>query len=138
MPHILFLLLAFAFELSSGPALYYLFRRSCYDERPGWDILRDRRARADISALANGDRGDKLGIAPDERAVLYSRNRLVRAVVVAGDGASPDVDALSYDRIAQIGEVVGLAAFSKRAFLHFHKIANPSLIGKNGLGPLPR
>src|SRR3989304_8456431 len=100
MPHMLFLLLAFAFELSSGPAGYYLLRGPCYDQRPGRHILRDSRARAYISVLADGYRGDQLGIAPDERAVLYRRDRLFSAVVVAGGGAGPDVHALAPDRIA--------------------------------------
>src|SRR5690606_40887989 len=49
-------------------------------------------------------------IGADEGAVADAGGRLVHAVVVAGDGAGTDVDAGADLGIAQVAEVVGLAA----------------------------
>ena len=46
------------------------------------------------------------------------------AVVVAGDGAGADVDALADDGVAEVAEVVGLGAFADGGFLGFDEVAD--------------
>src|SRR5690606_25518037 len=58
-------------------------------------IPRQRRARAQRGALAHAHRRDQLGIRPDEGIVLDHGLELVDAIVIAGDGARADVDALA-------------------------------------------
>ncbi len=74
------------------------------------DLLGDAAASGDVGAVADGDRGDQGGVGADEDAVADGGLVLVDAVVVAGDDAGADVDAGTDDRVAEVGEVVGLGA----------------------------
>src|SRR5215469_3718161 len=89
IPHILRLLLALF--LVRDPAVQVSLLPGAHSERPGRDVLAHRRAAADVRALPDRDGSDELRVAADEGAVLDRRLILVHAVVVAGDGAGPDV-----------------------------------------------
>src|SRR5687767_1203071 len=56
------------------------------------DILRNRRARSHVGALADRDRRNQLRIAPDEGTVLDDRLVFSDAVVVTGNRPRADVD----------------------------------------------
>ena len=77
---------------------------------PGGHVLGDGAARADVGALAHRDRRHQRGVAADEGAGLDAGGVLVGAVVVAGDGAGPDVDARAHRGVADVGEVRRLGA----------------------------
>src|SRR5690606_7754832 len=73
-------------------------------------------------------------IGADEGAVADAGGRLVHAVVVAGDGAGTDVDAGADLGIAQVAEVVGLAAGAQAGLLGFDEIADVHALGQLGAG----
>ena len=62
-------------------------------ELAGGRVLGDGRAGADVGAARDAHRRDQRRVGADEAVVLDHRAVLVRAVVVAGDGAGADVDA---------------------------------------------
>src|SRR5690348_1533913 len=73
----------------------------------------DRGARADGRTFADPHRCDQRSVGTDERAIADFGNELVDAVVVTGDGAGADVDPGADLGVAEIGEMVGLAAFAQ-------------------------
>ena len=54
-------------------------------------IARNHRACACLGAISDLHRGNEHGVAPDESALTNDRGMLLDPVVVAGDGAGPDV-----------------------------------------------
>src|SRR5204862_7759353 len=67
-------------------------------------VFVDGRARADIGAARDAHRRHQRRIGADEAVVLDHGAVLRRAVVVAGDGAGADVDALAELGVADIGK----------------------------------
>src|SRR5690606_11476478 len=92
------------------PALDVALLAARDGELLGRHVPRDDRARAYRGAGADGYGRHQRGIRADEGAVPDHRTVLVGAVVVAGDGARADVHAAAYGRVADVGQVVGLAA----------------------------
>ena len=68
-------------------------------------VLRHGGAGADGDAVADSYRSDDLGVGADKHVIADYRLEFMKAVIVASDGAGPDVDALSESRVAEIGEV---------------------------------
>src|SRR5262245_35103125 len=100
-----------------GPPLLRHLRASLDGERIRRHILRDHRARADVGALADGQRGHHADVGSDERPVPDLGLGLREAVVVARDRAGADVHAVADGRIADVRQVVGLAAPSNARLL---------------------
>ncbi len=94
------------------PALFCDLSPTSYSQGIGRYVFGNARSRADVCALANSDRRHQRGIAADEGSVFNRRSVLVDAIVIAGDGARPDVHAFTNFGVAQIGEVVGLRTFA--------------------------
>src|SRR6185295_15888576 len=86
-------------------------------------VARDGAARPGGRVLADAHRRHQHVAGTDERAVFDYGLRLVDAVIVAGDGAGADVDALAHQRVAQVGEVIGLAAVTELGLLEFDEIS---------------
>ncbi len=59
---------------------------------------------------------------------------LLTAVVVAGDGACPDVDACADDGVAEVVQVVGLGAFAEGGFFGFDEVAHVGSVADAALG----
>ena len=55
---------------------------------------------------------------------------LVGAVVIANDGASPDVDTATDDGVAQIGQVIGFGFVTNFGRLGFDEIADMHFVGQ--------
>src|SRR5678810_1046220 len=91
-----------SFLLLLDPAVFVDLLAARDTERAGRHVLDDRRAGGDVGPLADPHRSDQLRVAADEGAVLDHRRMLVRAVVVARDGAGADVDLLADRRVAEI------------------------------------
>src|SRR5882672_1943773 len=91
-------------------------------------VLGDRRARADIGAARDAHRGDQGRIGADEAVVLDYRAVLGDAVVIAGDGAGADVDALAELRVANVAQVVRLRLWAEAARLHLDEVADMHLL----------
>ena len=87
---------------------------------------------------ANFDRRDQRTVAADERAFANHRLIFEIAVIIAGDGASADVRACANDRVAQIGQMIGLCALAQMGFFGFDEIADLCLFLQNRSGPEPR
>src|SRR3954447_17531340 len=127
MPHIAsapLLLRRLPRRLLCHPALDVPLLAGADRERARWNVLAHRRAGAHVGILADRHRRDELRVRADESAVLDGRPMLVRAVVVAGDGAGADVAALADHRVAQVGEVIRLAALPERRVLQLHEVAD--------------
>ena len=93
-------------------------------ELAGRRVLGDRRAAADRRAGADLDRRDQDAVAADVRVGADRRAVLVRAVVVGGDAAGAEVDALADVAVAEVGEVVGLGAVAERRVLDLDEVAD--------------
>src|SRR5438093_3996098 len=104
-------LLAFL-GLARRPSLLDDLGRPPHRQGAGRHILRDRRARADVGALTDGDRRHQARVGPDEGAIGALGLVLVDAVVVAGDRPGADVDALTHRRVADGGGMRQLRAAS--------------------------
>src|SRR5262249_35702031 len=87
-------------------------------------VLGQRRAGAGIGARADFDRRHQHRAGADESVVAYLGAPLVRAVVVHSDAAGADVDLASERRVAEICQVIGLAALADDAVLHFDEVAD--------------
>lgn len=69
------------------------------------DVLGDGAAGGGVGPVADGDGGDKVGVAADEAVVADLSAELVLAVVVAGDGAAAEVAVLAHVAVADVGQV---------------------------------
>ena len=67
-----------------------------------------------------------------------SVRHLFDAVVVHGDGAGADVDLAADRRVAEVGEVIRLAAGADLALLHFDEVADVHVLVQHALGPQAR
>src|SRR5207342_2588918 len=103
--------------LLGRPAVLVHLPSSRDAERAGRNVLGDRRSRRDVGALANRHGGDKRRVASDERAVLDDGRVLLRPVVVTGDDAGADVDAVADGRVAEVRQVVRLRPRAERRLL---------------------
>ena len=63
---------------------------------------------------------------------------LVRAVVVRGDRAGAEVDALAERRVADVGEVVGLGAVAERGVLDLDEVADVDVAAERRAGAQAR
>src|SRR6266850_3105703 len=88
------------------------------------NVVGDRGARGDIRAIADSNRRNQSGIAPDKHFVPYRGREFVEAVVVAGDRARADVCFRADLRIAEIREVHRLGALADGALLQLDEIAD--------------
>jgi hypothetical protein len=113
-----------------APARKAQFARGCVggDGGPG----------ADGRAFADPHRRDQCGVGTDERAIADFGDELVDTVVVAGDGAGADVDVAANLGVAEIGEMVGLAAFAQLGLLGFDEVAHVCAGREFGAGPQAR
>src|SRR5664280_2745334 len=102
------------------------------------NVFRDARSRPDVGALSDSNRRNQGGIASNERAVFNRRAVLVHAIVIAGDGARPDVDAFANFGVAKIGEVVGLGTFAQPRLLGLHEVADVRAFANVAPGPQMR
>ena len=62
----------------------------------------------------------------------------VRAVVVANDGAGTDIDVAANGRIADVCQMVDLAAFVDGRFFDFDEVADFDVIVQSRAGSHPR
>src|SRR5262245_13760029 len=103
IPHMLAHLFTFSllhFLHRPLPALDGGLPRARHGQLSGRRILCDGAAGADRGPFAHGDWRYELRIRADERIVLNDGLVLVGAVVIAGDGASADVDVAADGRVA--------------------------------------
>src|SRR5699024_8858558 len=120
------------------PALERRLLRARDRELAGGRIPGDGRTRAAGRVFADGHRRDQRRIRTDERTIGKRGGRLVRTVVNAGDGAGADVLTSADDRIAEVGEVVGLAADPDARVLGLDEIADVRAVGEHAAGAQPR
>src|SRR5262245_20574715 len=108
-------------------ACLFDLRRARQRERSGGHVARHRRPRADHRPLPDAHGRDQLTVRTDERPVLDHRLELLVAVVVARDGAGADVHLLADRRVAEVAEVVGLAALPDDRLLGLDEVAEVHL-----------
>src|SRR5699024_1515119 len=83
------------------------------------------RSGADESAGTDLDRRHQTTVGPDEGFIADDRPVLVDPVIVAGNGARTNVDAVTDGRIAHVAEMIDLAAFAHLGLLDFDKVPDP-------------
>src|SRR5258708_33971119 len=138
MPHMLGLLFRRRLPRRDGN-----LPRARHGQLAGGGVLVDRGPGADIGAAGDAQRRHERRVGADEAVVLDHGAVLRRAVVVAGDGAGADVDALAELGVADIGEMVRLRGGAEAAGLHLDEIADMHLVGEARpwaqppLGPTP-
>lgn len=86
------------------------FAAPCNGKRTGGDIFGDGGTGGYIAALSNGDGRHHIGIAADETVILYGAAVLALTIVVDGNGAAAEIDALPQIGVAYIGEMGNLCA----------------------------
>ena len=112
------------FEEPGGQARFVDLRRTAHGHIACRHVLGDDRSGRRHCAVTDRDGGDKHRVRSDEDIVADLGPVLEDAVVVAGDRASPDVRAVADAGIADIGQMIDLAAFANHGFLGFDKISN--------------
>ena len=66
--------------------------------------------------------------------LAYGRLELVAAVVIAGDGAGPDIGARADMGVTEVGQMVGFGAFAELRLLELHEIAHVGVGTEIGTG----
>ena len=84
------------FHLGLCPALQIGLALPGDAQRLCGHVLGDGAAGGGVGPVADGDGGDKVGVAADEAVVADLSAELVLAVVVAGDGAAAEITVLAY------------------------------------------
>ena len=120
---------------ASSPAIVTCLRARHASAAPARRVLADRRCPPPIVAPRRPSTGaTSTQFEPMKHVVLDHRAVLVRAVVVAGDRAGADVDAARRRRVADVGEVVGLASPRRPARLHLDEVADVHVVGERAPG----
>src|SRR5690625_5061962 len=88
------------------------------------DICGNGRARANARALADDQRRHQRAVRTDEDIIANHRPVLGRAIVVAGNHARAHVDVRTNIGIAEIGQVIGLAAMAKDRIFQLDKVSD--------------
>src|ERR1019366_5072346 len=114
------------FALLPRPAFLHALPRTPKRQRIRRHIFRDAACGCDVSAPSNLYRRHQRRVAADERAILDHRLVFLLAVVIAGDGARPDVHAFPDFRVAQIAEVIGLRTLAQLGFLRLDEVPQVS------------
>ena len=91
----------------------------------------------DVRPVTDVDRRDEFDPGTDEHIVADCRAVLVCTIVVTDDRACADIDVRTDIGIADIGEVIHLAAVRDRAFLDLDEIPHFYFIRQLGAGPEP-
>src|SRR5690606_9756576 len=104
----------------------------------GRRVVGDHRAGADGGVRADLDRRHQRAVGTDEGAVADAGARVVRVGGVAGDGAGADVGLAPDAGVAEVGQVVGLAALGHDRVLGLDEVADAHVLGEHGVRAQPR
>src|SRR5205807_7715656 len=116
------------------PALLVRLGNAAQREGAFGHVFGDRRARADVGAVADGDRRHELGVAADEDLLSDPRSVLRLAVVVAGDDARADVGPFADVGVAEVGQVLRLRPLADDRVLRLDEVADPGVLLDLGAG----
>ena len=97
-------------------------------------VFGDGGAGADGGTLRYCYRRDQLSIGADKNIVLDDRLVFIGAVVIARNRAGTDVDVLSDYGVADVTQVIRLAAGGDGAIFDFDEITDMDVFGKLGSG----
>src|SRR5690606_2324084 len=84
---------------------------------------------------ADGDRRHQRRVGADKGAIADESPEFVDAIVVAGDGAGADIDSTANTGIADVAEVIDLAAWADLGLPGLDKIAHPGVRPQCGARP---
>ena len=99
-----------------------------------WRVFGDGGAGADGGTLRYCYRRDQLSIGADKNIVLDDRLVFIGTIVITRNRAGTDVDVLSDYGIADVAQVIRLAAGGDGAILDFDEITDMDVFGKLGSG----
>ena len=99
------------------PALLVLLPGTGHGQGIRRHILGDGGAGRNVGALAHRHRGDQVGVAADEGVVADGTAELLEPVVIGGDSAAAEVDALAYIGVAHISEMGHFGPRAQRTVL---------------------
>ena len=94
------------------------------------NVLGDGAAGGGVGPVADGDGGDKVGVAADEAVVADLSAELV---VVAGDGAAAEITVLAYIAVADVGQVADGVAPGKVGVLRLDISAQMHTVAGDGV-----
>src|SRR5512135_354686 len=123
IPHMLFL--PFLRTLPACDGQLFAARQSQFTGR---SIFGNGRAGANGCSLAHADGSDELCIRANECVVLNDGAEFVRTVVVAGDGSGTDIDPAAHGAVANVAQMVRLAALADLAVLDFNEIPDMCIV----------
>src|SRR5690349_3176960 len=118
-----------------GPLVLHRLLTALDGKSVGGHVLGDRRSRADVRPVADGDRRDQACVGADERIVADFRLVFLEAIVVARDRAGAHVHAVADRRVTEICEVVGLRAAPHARLFQLDEIPDVRLRADVRLGP---
>lgn len=98
------------------PALFVYLRHAGEHQLVFRDVARHGSACGDGRAFRDRHRRHQLGIGADKHIVANDGFVLVRAIIVAGDGARADVNVIADFRVAEVGQVTRFRAFTQTRF----------------------
>ena len=104
----------------------------------GRHLFGDGRAGGDETVVRYGQRRHQHAVGADEHPVAEGGLVLLDPVEVTEHGAGTDVAALTDDRIADVGQVIGLAIAADSRVLGLHEVADSHALRQHGAGPEPR
>src|ERR1700680_532359 len=116
--------LASALALLLYPVFFDNLARSANGESIRGHIIGHARSRGNVRTFAYSQRRNQGRIASDEDVIFDDGNVLLRAIVVTSDGSRSNVHVLADFRVSQIGQVVGLRAFSKPDLFSLHEVSH--------------
>src|SRR5262249_9018044 len=120
-----------------GPAVFHRLLAAGDRETILGHVAGDDAARRDIGTIAHRHRCYERGIRSDKDVGPNLGVMLLKAVIVAGDGAGADIAARPHARIADIGEMIDLGALADPRLLHFDEITDMGIVTDLGPGPQP-
>ena len=112
--------------------------RPCQRELAIRRVLGDGRSGADGRAGADSNRRHQHAAGADEGAIFDDGGPLILAIVIAGDAAGPDVDILTHPGIAQVRQMICLAARADLGVFDLDEVADMHVAMQYRFGPNSR
>src|ERR1700722_3297192 len=107
-------------------------------KRVGGNPVRDHASRPDVAALSNLNRRHQRRVAADKSPVADGCPMLLLAVVIAGDRARANVDALANLRITEVSKVLALRPISEMGLLQLDEIPDARIMSHMRIHPQAR
>src|SRR3954454_2760513 len=120
---------------AAGPSIAPLLAAATDTERIGGHVIGDHRAGAHHGTIANSHRRHQRRVGADERPGADVGVVLAETVIVAGDGARPDVGPRADTGVADIAQVVDLGSGLDHRLLDLDEVADVDALAQVSTRP---